>query len=133
MSNIKNIYIPEIRNIYVSPKVDFNAETGICEINGESFLEETNKFYEPLVAWIREYIKTQKPITFNIKLTYFNTSSSKWLLRILYILSEYQKHGGQVEVNWYIFKDDIDLIEDIKDFMEDVGIEINVKYYENDQ
>ncbi len=132
MPDIKNIYIPEIRNIYVSPKVDFNAQTGICEISGESFLEETNKFYEPLVAWIRDYIKTRKPITLNIKLTYFNTSSSKWLLRILYILSEYKRDGGKVTVNWYIFKDDIDLIEDIKDFMEDVGIEIKIKYYENE-
>ncbi len=132
MPEIKNIYIPEIRNIYVSPKVDFNIDTGVCVISGESFLEETNKFYEPLVSWVREYIKTGKSITFNIKLTYFNTSSSKWLLRILYILSEYEKQGGQVEVNWFIFRDDIDLTEDIKDFMEDVGIKINIKYYDNE-
>ena len=37
-----------------------------------------------------------------------------------------------MEVIWTIFKDDIDLIEDIKDFMEDVGIEIKIKYYENE-
>ncbi len=131
--NLQNIYLPEIRNIYVSPKVEFNAESGLCEISGESFLEETNKFYEPLVEWIEQYTKTGKPITFNIKLTYFNTSSSKWLVRILYILSEYKKKGGKVQINWYIFKDDIDLIEDIKDFTEDVGVDINVKYYEEEQ
>ncbi len=131
--NLQNIYLPEIRNIYVSPKVEFNADSGLCEISGESFLEETNKFYEPLVEWIEKYTKTGKPITFNIKLTYFNTSSSKWLVRILYILSEYKKKGGNVQINWYIFKDDIDLIEDIKDFTEDVGVDINVKYYEEEQ
>ncbi len=85
---LQNIHLDEVRNIYVSPRVDFNAQTGICEISGESFLEETPKFYAPLVEWIEQYIKTGKPITFNIKLSYFNTSSSKWLLRILYILSE---------------------------------------------
>ncbi len=129
---LKNIHLDEVRNIYVSPRVDFNAETGICEISGESFLEETPKFYAPLVEWIQEYIKTGKPITFNIKLSYFNTSSSKWLLRILYILSEYQSKAP-VEINWYIFKDDIDLVEDIEDFMEDVGIKINIVFYEDEQ
>ena len=132
MVELKNIYVPEIRNIYVSPKVDFNAQTGVCEISGESFLEETNKFYEPLVSWIQEYIKTGNSIVLNVKLTYFNTSSSKWILRILYILSEYRKQGKNVTINWYIFRDDTDLIDDIKDFMQDIGINISIKYYEDE-
>ncbi len=127
---LKDIHLPEVRNIYVSPKVDFNSETGVCEISGESFLEETAKFYLPLIEWIQQYIKTGKPIVFNIKLTYFNTSSSKWLLRILYLLSEYQKEG-KVTVNWYIYKDDLDLLEDIEDFTSDIGLKVNIKYFDN--
>lgn len=132
MGKLKSIHLPEVRNIYVSPKVDFDAETGICEISGESFLDETAKFYSPLVEWIEEYIKTKRPITLNIKLTYFNTSSSKWLLRMLYLLANYQKEA-EATVNWYIHKDDIDLMEDIQDFKDDVGIDINIKFYEDEE
>ena len=132
MGELKSIHLPEIRNIYVSPRVDFDAETGICEISGESFLEETAKFYAPLVDWIQEYIKTGKPISLNIKLTYFNTSSSKWILRILYILAKYQQEG-KATINWYIHKDDIDLMEDIQDFQDDVGLKINIKFYEDEE
>ncbi len=131
MEQLQNIHLEEVRNIYVSPRVDFNAQTGICEISGESFLEETSKFYSPLVEWIQKYIRTGKPITFNIKLSYFNTSTSKWLLRILYLLSEYQTKAP-VTINWYIYKDDIDLVEDIEDFMEDVGIKINIVFYDSE-
>jgi hypothetical protein len=132
MEKLQNIHLDEVRNIYVSPKVDFNAENGVCEISGESFLEETSKFYSPLVEWIQQYMKTGRPITFNIKLSYFNTSTSKWLLRILYLLSEYQ-NKAPVSINWYIYKEDIDLVEDIEDFMEDVGIKINIVLYENEE
>ena len=130
MDKLPNIHLEEVRNIYVSPSVDFNFDTGICEIKGESFLEETAKFYAPLLNWLKEYTKTGRPITFNIKLTYFNTSSSKWLLKILYLLSEYQ-NKADVKINWYIYKDDIDLVEDIQDFMEDVGTHINIVFYDD--
>ncbi len=128
---LENIHLDEVRNIYVSPRVDFNFDTGVCEISGESFLEETAKFYSPLLDWLKKYTKTGRPITFNIKLTYFNTSSSKWLLKILYLLSEYQ-NKADVKINWYIYKDDIDLVEDIQDFMEDVGTKINIIFYDDE-
>ncbi len=114
-----------VRGIYISPSVDFDAETGICEIKGESFFEETAKFYAPLLAWIKDYMKTGKPITFNIKLTYFNTSTSKWILNILHALREYQENGHKVTVNWYYLKDDFDMIEEIEDYQSDAGISIN--------
>ena len=80
---MENIHISGSHDGYFVPTVDFNYQNGVCEISGESFLEETNVFYAPLINWIREYTQTGLPLTFNCKLTYFNTSSTKSLLLTL--------------------------------------------------
>ena len=68
---MENINIQGSHDGYFVPTVNFDSNTGICEIAGESFLEETNVFYKPLILWLKNFIATNKPITFNCKLTYF--------------------------------------------------------------
>ena len=122
---MEDIHIKAVRGIYIAPAVDFSVATGICTLEGESFLEETLNFYLPLLDWFNEYIETKKPIIFNIKLTYFNTSTSKWILNILHSLKQYSETDGKIEVNWYYYQDDVDMSEEIDDYMLDSGIDIN--------
>ena len=121
---MKDIHLKAVKGIYISPEVNFNSSTGECEIKGESFLEETSNFYAPLAEWLSEYVKIQKPIIFSINLTYFNTSTSKWLLNMLHILKEYEENKGNVTVKWYYMKDDVDMEEEIDDYISDTGIDI---------
>ncbi len=68
---MENIYIEGSHTNFFVPKVDFNAETGVCTLSGESFLEDTIEFYDPLIQWLEEYTsEVKKPLTFEIKLTY---------------------------------------------------------------
>ncbi len=122
---MENLEIHKIEGEQFKPNVSFNANTGLCEISGESFLEETTSFYKPIVNWIKEYIKTNKPIKFNFKLTYINTSSSKHILHILKLLNEYIDEGGSVETNWYIEEGDTDTEEDVEDYSIITGLKIN--------
>ena len=123
---MKDLYIKGEKGTYITPTVNFSLDSGLCEISGESFLEETSKFYSPLVDWIKNYItKFKKDIIFSLKLTYFNTSTSKWILNILNTLSEYERQDGKVIVNWYYYEDDIDMEDDIEDYHLDTGIQIN--------
>jgi hypothetical protein len=108
------------------PLINFNYETGMCELSGESYMEETYKFYGPIITWLQNYTAEKKPITFNIKLTYFNTSSSRFILEILFILKKYKDEGGQMEINWHYKMDDPDILTEIKDFMDETGTKINV-------
>jgi len=126
---MKDLQIEGSHEGYFIPSVNFIWETGICEIAGESFLEETNKFYSPLMEWIEEYIAEKRPITFNCKLSYFNTSSTKSLLDIFKVLKRYENNGGHVTVNWYFEKDDFDLKEAIEDYIIDTGLKINMIDY----
>lgn len=110
-----------------TPNVEFNAETGVCVLSGEAFMEQPYNFYKPLFDWIETYIKeVNKPISFDMKLTYFNTSSSKFVLDFLRLLRKYQVSGGEVTVKWFLRKTDEDMREEIEDFMAVTGLTIEI-------
>ena len=122
---MNDIHIKGVRGIYIAPAVDFVVATGECTLEGESFLEETSNFYSPILDWLNDFIETKKPLTFNIRLTYFNTSTSKWILNILHTMKFYLDNGGTVTVNWFYYEDDIDMSEEIDDYIVDSGVDIN--------
>ena len=128
---MEDIHITGNKDCYIQPTVDFVEQSGVCEISGESFMEETGGFYQPLVEWVREYAKTHDKIVFVFSLTYYNTSTSKWLLALLKELREMEKRGGSVSVTWYYTPDDIDMNDDIMDYMVDTGLKINLTPFED--
>jgi hypothetical protein len=123
---MENLEIVIKAGSHFKPSVLLNAATGVCEIAGESYLEEATQFYNPIYEWLHEYIKTNKPITFNFKLSYVNTSSSKHVLYILRLLKRYKDVGGSVEATWYIEPGDTDTEEDVEDYMIISGLKITV-------
>ncbi|MFW6326836.1 MAG: DUF1987 domain-containing protein [Bacteroidota bacterium] len=126
------IIVQEADNFY-TPNVSFNAGTGVLEIEGESYLEDTKEFYDPLLEWVRNYTESiDIPVEFNIKLTYYNTSSSRSLLELLYILKNFKERGGDLKVNWYFDPDNIDIEEEVEDFEIDTGLKINMIEIEED-
>ncbi|OQY05415.1 MAG: hypothetical protein B6I20_01285 [Bacteroidetes bacterium 4572_117] len=128
---MENLHIQaEIGNYYI-PKIDFNAETGVCSISGKSFLEDTTEFYLPLLEWLDQFFREEnKPIELNIKLTYYNTSSSRSILDIFDLLKLYEEKGGQVEVNWYSRDIDVEIIqEEVEDYMDESDLDINLVTY----
>lgn len=113
-----------------SPKITMDASTGICDISGESYLEDTDSFYDPLIQWVRQYCnEVKKALTFNFHLTHFNTGSSKGIINILYILKKYEEDGAKVQVNWRYPDDDYDLAEEIEDFGKSTGLKFNLHPY----
>ncbi|MFW5645520.1 MAG: DUF1987 domain-containing protein [Bacteroidota bacterium] len=85
-----------------SPEVFLDKAQQSFEISGKSLPEDVSAFFEPVLAWFREYVKDPLPATrMSIKMTYFNTASSKLLLDIFMILEELREKGNQVEIDWY--------------------------------
>lgn len=127
---MENLLIEGSTGEYFVPSVNFDAPSGKCVISGESYLEDSVAFYEPLLKWLERYMQEiNKPIDFEFKLTYFNTSSSKRILDIFRLLKDYEKNGGLVKVNWYYEDDDTDILEEIEDFMIISKLHINVIPY----
>lgn len=125
---MENFYIEG--STYI-PRIDFNAETSILEIEGESYHEYTLEFFQPVFEWLEEYLEEPgKDVTFNFKMTYFNTSSSRRFLEILNMLEEYQEDkDGNVTINWYYEESDIDMLESGEEYKEDVELEFNLIPY----
>ena len=114
------LYIKATEN---TPRVDFNPSAEQFELSGKSIPEDSLGFYNPVMDWLQSYAQTPNfKTTFSFKLEYFNTSTSKVLLDMLYIL---EKINGVV-VNWYYDEDDEDMEESAMDFNEVVDFEINL-------
>jgi hypothetical protein len=94
-------------------------------------MEETYKFYLPLVNWIKDYIKnTNNKIELVIKLIYLNTSTTKCILDMLDVLKEYQDKGGDVKVIWYYDIEDPDMVDEVEDFEMESGMKIELRKFE---
>jgi len=105
-----------------SPEIYFNAETNILSIIGESYPENTAKFYEPVFIWLEKYVTSiiDQVVVFNIELIYFNSSSSKVLMDIFDILEVSSKEGKNIKLNWIYDEDNDAALEYGEEFEEDI-------------
>ena len=82
------------------PKLQCDAETGVILIEGVSVPENTVDFYHPVVFWMQEYVKNPQEMTiFNLRLEYFNTSTSVILLNMFRVLSPLG--AKKLTINWF--------------------------------
>lgn len=90
--------------------VNFDNTTCKLELKGTSIPEDSHKFFSPLSQWIIQLIdQTPSAITIDLQFDYMNTSSSKWILKILQILADYHITNKCVNFNWYY--DDSDMYD----------------------
>jgi hypothetical protein len=122
-----------------TPLIDFNQNTGELALTGKSIPENAARIYEPLVAWIEEYIKSPQLTTnLNLNLEYFNSSSLIWFARMIKALSKIEKMDCVLLIHVYFDIEDFNSmeVEDIKDLVTslvgnivDIKISIGVKIY----
>lgn len=104
-----------------SPEVDFNCETGILKIKGQSYPENAFRFYEPLFDWIDDYFEINSDdAQMDISLIYLNTSSVKCLMDIIYKFEQAAQKGRKVKINWYYKSNNRNIFECGKEFEEDL-------------
>ena len=99
-------------NSIYEPTIMFNPAEGKFKIEGKSVVESTERFYGPICDQLKEYVKNPKEVTnFEFQLEFINTNSSKWILKLFYILEDIKSSGKQLDVFWIYDSDD----DDIKD------------------
>lgn len=102
-----------------TPAISFDGKTGVFEISGRSIPANAREFYTPVLEWIQDYAKNPSHATRVIfKLEYFNTTTAKQILDLLYAL---EKIRG-VTIEWYFDDDDEDMEEAGQEFAELVKI-----------
>lgn len=117
-----------IEETVTSPRIDLNGQTHIHSFKGESYSDNMYLFYDPVIAWLESYLQALDcKATFNFELHYFNSSSSKVLMDIFYMLDDAAQNGKTIVVNWMYDKDNEALEEYGEEFAEDVeDVEFNL-------
>jgi hypothetical protein len=64
-------------------------------------------------------------LTINVKMTYFNSASSKFLLDILLEFMKFMSKGNKVEVNWYYEEGDDEILESGEEIADMLGYTFN--------
>lgn len=110
-----------------TPKISFNVEDGSFEISGRSIPENSIEFYKPVLEWLDEYVTASNGETnLDVKLEYFNTSSSKCLVEIFRRLEKLKKEGKDAAISWYYEQEDEDMQESGEDFREIIKLPIKM-------
>ncbi len=109
-SQSTDLFIAETQQ---TPGITFNSEKNEWFITGRSFPKDPSEFYQPVIDWIANCEnKGVGSCTFNFKLEFFNTCSSKVLLDILVGLRQLMEKGKtQLSAKWYYETDDEDMLE----------------------
>lgn len=95
-----------------TPLIDFNAQTGVMLIQGRSIPQDSETFWEPVLKWFYAYaVQPAEQTIFIFDLEYFNISSSKRILFLLYKMAEMNDHNHDISVEWRCQDSDIDMRE----------------------
>lgn len=101
----------------LTPLIEFDAQVGEMTIKGRSIPDNPDEFWYPVLRWFEGYTSSPANETiFNINLEYFNVTSSKRILALLYKLNELVDRNFNVKVNWYYRDGDEDMFEVGQDY-----------------
>lgn len=118
----------EIEATDETPKVRLDHGSGEFEFIGNSYPENSTKFFTPILEWLNEFIKThqKQPISVDFNFDYFNTSSAKYILEILRLIQEHYNSGNECVVRWYYLEDDTDMLEAGEDYQSTINVPFEI-------
>lgn len=128
----------------LTPEINFSPDEKSFIIRGISSPEDVRALYYPVIEWIKTFISNvlegsvriyskDSPLRMNIDLTYFNSSSAKFLFDILSELKKLQSAEIPVIVEWLHDPEDIDMREAGSDIAELVDMEFIYTEKKGDQ
>ncbi|CAK0764441.1 DUF1987 domain-containing protein [uncultured Gammaproteobacteria bacterium] len=110
-----------------TPGIDFNFSANTFVIHGESYPEDVNKFFGPLIGKLEEHLAAESgaEIKVNFDLIYFNSTTAKILMGLFETLDEAAGAGNSVTIAWSYAADDSNMEELGQEFGEDL---VNAKF-----
>lgn len=78
-------------------------------------MEDSEKFYEPVLAWFREYHKhlvnnkISKEIIIEMHMDYYNSATARSFVGLFAMLETFIGNGIHVRVKWHYMEQDEDL------------------------
>lgn len=113
-----------------TPFIQLDPNSGVMEIKGRSIPDDPEAFWGTVLAWFDEYMLRPSSLTLvKIDLEYFNITSSKRILFLLYKLNELVDNGKEAKVEWYYRQSDEDMYEVGQDYAFMVRVPFDFREY----
>ena len=112
-----------------TPLVHFDPTAHILAVTGQSYPENAFKFYEPVLAWVDEYLGglgDDAAVTVELRLQYINTSSTKCFIMLLEKFEEAYRSGRDIRIHWYYHPDNDSELECAEEFKEDLSLPFHI-------
>lgn len=102
------------------PEILFSPEENIFHIKGISRPEDARSVFYPAITWLKDFYEDlltngeisysfEDPFIIQFDLSYFNSSTAKFLFDIVMILKKMRTSGIIVSVVWFYEKNDTDM------------------------
>ena len=105
-----------------SPEISFDFASHRLRITGESYPEDVNVFYGPVLEALERYLQElgAGACRVDFELLYFNSSSAKAIMTLLERLDDAAARGASISIHWHYDEED-DTIEELgAEFSEDL-------------
>jgi hypothetical protein len=96
-----------------TPEIDFDFGAHRLALRGESYPENAQTFYTPILTALDAYLtrQTGTRITVDVQLAYFNSSSTTLLTVLFERLNRAALAGNDIVLNWRYDEDDDAILE----------------------
>ncbi|MFO7979132.1 MAG: DUF1987 domain-containing protein [Bacteroidales bacterium] len=121
-----------MKEIIVEPtkttfSVLFDFSKGLLHFSGNSYPENAIEFFQPLINKLKNVLKNyHKPLEVVFVVNYFNTSSSKYMFKIMELLDQYKRKGNVVQVYWHLQPGEEDMLETWHELMDELDMDFTV-------
>ncbi len=123
---MQTLVIPQTNE---TPEIVLDGSKGTFSFAGKSFPENVNDFYNETIKYIEAYVQQPKDkTTLEFNWVYFNTATSKIIVKIIMLLKTVNKSGKSLEIKWLCSPDDDLIIEKGNEFSELLGADFSVHY-----
>ena len=111
----------EISATETTPEIKFDFDSHFFLFGGESYPEHSDEFYRPILELIQKYSQNEleSSATFVFKLTYFNSSSARVLMKLFELIDE-MGENREVNIEWHYHEEDDTMEEFGEDFSDDI-------------
>ena len=107
---MENLFIEQTS---YTPQVYFDEEGNKLCLIGRSFPEDATSFYTPVLSWFETNKHNLQPgFSIEVLLDYYNTASSKYLVKLFRMTEElHEKNGLNTSIVWKYVAHDVDMKE----------------------
>jgi len=114
-----------IEGAHDRPEIELSPIENKFIISGRSIPENAYDFYQPVIDWLDDYIKSPNSLTvFEFKFEHLNTHSTQQIMKILQRLKKLAELS-KTKIKWYYYKDDNDMLELGNRLKELLGVELS--------